>query len=277
MTEPEPTNAATAPQPRVVAVTLTYRRADLLPVVVEAVLGQSRPPDAYLVIDNGGEAGTTLGDRDGVRIVETGSNLGVSGGYRVALEEALAEGAERIWAIDDDVIPDPACLERLLESDAGIVIPRQRRAEGSGFWLLWNGGLLDASLVRKVGAPGDYFYWVEDVDYLARVREAKGRVERVPDELVTHRAAARRSRGETRDWRLYYVVRNTLHFRFRVRRAGFVERLRTWWGITKTAGAIVLFEPKKRRSLGLIRRGVRDYRRGVLGKTIDPETWTSAG
>jgi rhamnopyranosyl-N-acetylglucosaminyl-diphospho-decaprenol beta-1,3/1,4-galactofuranosyltransferase len=264
---------------RVVAITLTYRREDALPAVADAVLDQSRPPDAYLVIDNGGTARAALGARPGVTVIETGGNLGVSGGYARALREALAAGADLVWAIDDDVVPDPDCLATLLEhraaDGAAIVLARQRREEGSGRWLLWNGGLLDADLVRRLGPPTDYFYWAEDVDYLTRARRAGARIERAPRELVTHRALGRRSRGGARDWRLYYVTRNTLHFRIRVKGAGPSERFRTWWGLAKTAAAIVLLERDKRRSAGLLRAGIRDYRRGVLGRTLDPESWTA--
>jgi GT2 family glycosyltransferase len=263
----------------VVAITVTFRREDVLPRVVDAVVAQTRPPDTYFVIDNGGTARAVLGERLGVSVIEAGGNMGVSGGYARALREALAAGADLVWAIDDDVVPDPACLATLLEHraalDASIVLPRQRREEGSGYWLLWNGGLLDADLVRKLGPPTDYFYWAEDVDYLTRARRAGARVERVPLELVTHRAVGRRSRGEPRDWRLYYVTRNTLHFRLRVKGARLAERLRIWWGLAKTAAAIVLLEGHKRRSVGLLRAGIRDYHRGVLGRTIDPEAWTA--
>jgi rhamnopyranosyl-N-acetylglucosaminyl-diphospho-decaprenol beta-1,3/1,4-galactofuranosyltransferase len=282
MTTPAPDPAPDArgtPALRVVAITLTYRREDALPVVADAVLAQSRPPDVYLVIDNGGTARAALGERPGVTVIEMGGNLGVSGGYARALREALAAGADLVWAIDDDVVPDPDCLATLLEHraahGAAIVLARQRREEGSGHWLLWNGGLLDADLVRRLGPPTDYFYWAEDVDYLTRARRAGARVERAPRELVTHRALGRRSRGEARDWRLYYITRNTLHFRIRVKGAGPGERFRTWWGLVKTAAAIVLLERDKRRSAGLLRAGIRDYRRGVLGRTIDPDAWTA--
>jgi rhamnopyranosyl-N-acetylglucosaminyl-diphospho-decaprenol beta-1,3/1,4-galactofuranosyltransferase len=273
------TDASGTPALRVVAITVTYRREDALAAVADAMVAQTRPPDAYFVIDNGGTARAALAARPGITVIETGGNLGVSGGYARALREALAAGADLVWAIDDDVVPDRDCLATLLEHraahGASIVLPRQRREEGSGYWLLWNGGLLDADLVRKLGPPTDYFYWAEDVDYLTRARRAGARVERVPLELVTHRAVGRRSRGEPRDWRLYYVTRNTLHFRLRVKGARLAERLRISWGLAKTAAAIVLLERDKRRSAGLLGAGIRDYRRGVLGRTVDPESWTA--
>ena len=99
---------------RVVAVVVTYRRRELLERCVDAIAGQSRPPDLTLVIDNGGDAREVLGgNRPGVEIMETGENLGPAGGYALGFAEALARDASAIWVVDDDVVPEPMCLERL--------------------------------------------------------------------------------------------------------------------------------------------------------------------
>ena len=54
---------------------------------------------------------------------------------------------------DDDTVPDPGCLESLVQSSAEVVLPRQRRAAGTQQWLPWVGGLFDADLVRRAGPP----------------------------------------------------------------------------------------------------------------------------
>src|SRR5215210_5967186 len=106
------------PEPRVVAVVLTYRRTDLLRRSVEAVTGQTRPPDAVLVVDNDRMAKEGLRDSgaaaDRLEIIETGENLGPAGGYEVGFREALGRGADKVWTVDDDVVPEPTCLERML-------------------------------------------------------------------------------------------------------------------------------------------------------------------
>jgi GT2 family glycosyltransferase len=178
-----------------------------------------------------------------------------------------------VWVLDDDCVPAPRCLERLLESDADVVLPRQRREAGSEPWLPWVGGLYRASWIRRAGPPReDYFMGAEDWEFLHRIRRAGARLDRVPETLVDHLSPARHRRGDARTWRLYYDVRNRLHFRFRVRRA---RRLRALAGVAATAAAVILFEPHKRRSLGLLLRALRDFGSGRLGKTLDPDTWNS--
>lgn len=44
------------------------------------------------------------------------NNLGVAGGLRVALQWAFDQGYDFLWTFDQDSIPAPDCLERLLES-----------------------------------------------------------------------------------------------------------------------------------------------------------------
>lgn len=272
--EQPPHESDVAENARVIAVTVTFRRPDLLPRLLQAVREQTRPPDAYLIVDNGGDAEVPADLTPWAEVLRPGENLGPAGGYAVGFREALGRGAERVWVLDDDCVPDPTCLERLLERRAAVVLPRQRRAAGSEPWLPWVGGLYEARWVERAGPPReDYFMGAEDWEFLHRVRRAGATLERVQQTLVSHAQPARHRRGEPRTWRLYYDVRNRLHFRLRVKEPTLRERVRTVTGLAKTAGAIVAFEPDKRRSLGLLWRGVRDYRAGVLGRPIDPDEW----
>src|SRR6266542_1362397 len=227
-------------RPRVVAVVLTYRRTDLLRRCVEAVAGQSRPPDAVLVVDN----------------------------------DHLARGV-----LDDDgLVPEPDCLERLLRETqgSGVLIPRQRRPEFvKGHPPSWNGTLFDAEVVRAVGLPrGDLFFWAEDTEFYTRIRRAGFPIRPVPQAEVFHVNPEDRTRGAARDWRLYYEVRNGLYVRLRLRPRTAKGTWRAWRSAFGKLGAIVLLEPHKRRSLGLWWKGYRDYRRGRLGKVVPPETWS---
>jgi GT2 family glycosyltransferase len=83
-----------------------------------------------VVVDNGSRtrcrvALAKLGD--GVRIIQTGSNLGFSGGMNVGIREALANGATHVFLVNSDTIVPPDALELLhdaLESTgAGIAGP----------------------------------------------------------------------------------------------------------------------------------------------------------
>lgn len=272
------------------AVVVTYRRTDLLVRCVDAVLGQSRPPELLLVIDNGGLAREVLGElatEPGatveVEVVETGENLGPAGGYEAGFRMALERGADKIWTVDDDVVADRGCLQALLAASSGpdvcIALQRKRERDGAGEWERghppsWNGVLFDARVVRSVGLPrGDLFFWAEDTEFSTRIRRAGFPIRQVREASVLHLNPMARERGASRDWQLYYEIRNGLYVRRKLRPFTWKGWWRAWRGALGKLGAIVLLEPNKRRSLGLWWRGYRDYRKGRLGRVVDPETW----
>jgi GT2 family glycosyltransferase len=261
---------------RVIAVVVTYRRDELLLRCIDAIAGQTRPPDLTLVIDNGGIARHALGgDRPGVEVLEPGENLGPAGGYALGFTEALAREAGAIWTVDDDVVPEPECLERLVaawEAGAEVAAPLQRKPGGvRGYPPSWNGPLFDADAVREAGVPrADLFFWAEDTEYVWRLRQHGHRRTHVPEAVVLHLNPGARRRGQARDWQLYYEVRNTLEVRLRIRRRTLKGVGRAVGGVLGKLVSIVLLEPGKRRSLRWWWAGVRDFARGRFGRVIDP-------
>ena len=254
-------------------VVVTYRRRELLAACVDAILAQSRPPDTVLVIDNDHLAKDVLAGVDARVVVrEMEENVGPAGGYERGFRDALELGAGAIWAVDDDVVPAPDCLERLLEAHADVAVPLQRKPGGvRGFPPSWNGPLFDARVVRAVGLPrGDLFFWAEDTEYVYRCREAGYRRTHVPGAEVLHRNPRARMRREARDWQLYYEVRNTLEYRLRIRHRTVRGVARALGGVGGKLLSIVFVEPSKGRSLGLWWKGVRDFAAGRLGKRVDP-------
>jgi GT2 family glycosyltransferase len=262
---------------RVVAVVVTYRRRELLERCMDSIAGQTRPPDLTLVIDNGGIAREVLGgDRPGVEIVESGENLGPAGGYALGFTRALTREAGAIWAVDDDVVPEPTCLERLAAAwaaGADVAVPLQRKPGGvRGFPPSWNGPLFDAGVVREVGVPrADLFFWAEDTEYVTRLRRGGHPRTHVPEAEVLHLNPRARRRGQPRDWQLYYEVRNTLEYRLRIRRRTAKGVARALGGVLGKLASIVVLEPGKRHALRLWWMGVRDFLRGRLGRVVEPD------
>jgi rhamnopyranosyl-N-acetylglucosaminyl-diphospho-decaprenol beta-1,3/1,4-galactofuranosyltransferase len=107
----------------VCALVVTYNRRELLGECIEALLGQTRPAEELIVVDNASTDGTAEWlrerghlDRPGVRYLRLERNLGSSGGFARGFEAARESGAEWLWTMDDDAEPQPDCLERLLAS-----------------------------------------------------------------------------------------------------------------------------------------------------------------
>ena len=102
---------------RVAAVVVTYNRRDLLLESLAAVLAQTRAPDTVIVVDNASEDGTAAAVRDkfpAVRLAELRRNSGGAGGFAGGMALALADGADLIWLMDDDTVPEPGALSALL-------------------------------------------------------------------------------------------------------------------------------------------------------------------
>jgi GT2 family glycosyltransferase len=260
---------------RVIAVVVTYRRDDLLRACVEAILGQTRPPELVLVVDNDAMARASLGERERLEILEPGENLGPAGGYALGFREALTRGATHVWAVDDDNEPARDCLERLVGARAEVAVPFQRKPSGPvGYPPSWNGPLFAAGAIRAVGFPReDLWYWAEDTEYATRLRLAGRRRTPVPDAEILHRNPAARTPGAPRGWELYYEVRNTLEYRLRIRRPTPRALWRAASVVVGKPVAILLTEPRKLRSLSLWWRGVRDFLGHRMGRRVDPETW----
>jgi rhamnopyranosyl-N-acetylglucosaminyl-diphospho-decaprenol beta-1,3/1,4-galactofuranosyltransferase len=111
--------APAAPAPRVVAVVVSYNRRDLLLEVLAAVLAQTRPADAVIVVDNASTDGAAAAVRRQfapVQVAELASNTGGAGGFACGIALALDTSADLVWLMDDDAVPEPGALQALLEA-----------------------------------------------------------------------------------------------------------------------------------------------------------------
>ena len=108
-----------SPQPRVIAVVVTWNRRELLLESLAAVLAQTRPPDAVIAVDNAstdGSAGAVRAAFPSVRLATLAQNTGGAGGFAYGLALALADAADLVWLMDDDTVPEPDALRALLDA-----------------------------------------------------------------------------------------------------------------------------------------------------------------
>ena len=111
----------------VAVVVVTHNRADLLARMLDGLGAQTYRPAVVIVVDNasGDHTQEVLADRSiGVdlplTVIRSDENVGGAGGFRIGMQTAYDGGWDRIWLMDDDVVPAPDCLAVLMAVDAEL-------------------------------------------------------------------------------------------------------------------------------------------------------------
>lgn len=208
------------------------------------------PNKRIIVVDNGST------DRSGevirllypqVQIVETGRNLGFTGGNNVGIRHAIEEGVDYVYLLNNDTVVEQDSLIRLVEAmeanpGAGLMAPvihdfeypraiwfagsamdlrrgaawhdnvRQPERCETPYEVPWATGcamLVKAELLDKLGGFDDRYYlsW-EDVDLSLRVKKEGFRVMVAPGARIYHKGG--QSGKNLNSIYGYYTVRNSL-------------------------------------------------------------------
>lgn len=171
--------------------------------------------------------------------VRLSENLGGAGGFHAGVTRAAADGCDWLWLMDDDCLPKPPCLERLMSHATGRPgdvflanvfavedrltpiwedkVWRARVPRTPGLVEAWsgtfNGFLLHRSLVEKMGPPlAAMFIYGDDIEYGHRARRLGARVLVVGDAILFHPGRLVDARTRLRNcysrFNLYYSIRN---------------------------------------------------------------------
>ena len=230
-----PDRAAPPDAPRrISAVVVTYNRLGMLQRLLER-LDTVADLDEVIVVDNASSDGTSewlagLDDRDvgedrpvvPVLARTLACNIGGAGGFHEGLRLAIERGADLVWLMDDDGLPEPGCLDRLLaetdldfwgplvvdEDDPGrLVFPIRlpggtrvvhdladvtraaTRGRIDGIVIPFNGVVVTRALVEQIGYPrAEFFIWGDDHEYRLRAEAAGARIATVVDARLHHPA-----------------------------------------------------------------------------------------
>jgi len=204
--------------PLVTVSIITHNRPDDLADTIANVLAQTYRHIEVLVIENGSEPAVINANRkrlesiDCLRYIPLVRNLGVSGGRRVALENALGD---YIIEIDDDAVfekPDAIdravdCLEsnlvigilafKITNYHTGRIVPsefpfrdKNRDPELAGLctWFIGAGHAFRRSAIEHIGTYRDFFPWgSEEQDLALRTLDAGYEIMYFPDVNVLHK------------------------------------------------------------------------------------------
>jgi len=235
----------------VAVVVVTYNRAGLLLRMLGGLAASTRRPDAVIVVDNAStdHTATVL---DGVldlplQVIRPEENLGGSGGFHLGVEAAYEQGFDRIWLMDDDVLPAPDCLEVLMGVDEDCLMSVREDTSGKlvekaavTFDLrnplrikpktamvettygeraampelteienvAFEGFMVRRRVVETIGLPDqDFFIFYDDVDYALRARRAGWRIWAVRDAVLV-RQLEFDQQHDLSGWKGYYMYRN---------------------------------------------------------------------
>jgi GT2 family glycosyltransferase len=285
----------------VAVVVVTYNRADLLGRTLDGLAAQTHEPDAVIVVDNASEDHTreVLDAHRGLRLqrIHLETNTGGAGGFRAGVRAAYEQGFDRLWLMDDDVVPAPDCLAVLMAQDEACVMAVREDTHGhlvekaavdfdlTRPWQIrpkrdsvesaygdrhamparveldvvaFEGPLFRREVVAAVGLPDDsFFIFYDDVDFAFRARRAGFRIWAVRDAVLVRQLDFDQQHA-LGTWKGYYMYRNLFAVHFRYGTNALV-RAKPY----AIAGAVVALSPLRggRAEAGNVTRAVRDARR----------------
>ena len=210
---------------KITAVVVTYNRLDKLRLCLEALLSQTAPLHEIVVVNNHSTDGTAayldkmVSEHAMVRHYELPENVGGAGGFEKGVGVAVERGADYVWIMDDDTLPESAALGELLGAfrafdNVGFACSRVNWTDGNLHnmnkpWFIVHPDnnrivetitepvtcerasfvsiMVSGDVVKKIGLPiGEYFIWGDDTEYTARIIRAGYRGVYVPASVVTH-------------------------------------------------------------------------------------------
>ena len=264
--------------PSVVAVVLSHERPDQTVRCLRSLESNTYPNLQVLVLDTGHTRGGAEEIRQacpGAQIVMLERNLGYTGGNNVGLKLALRRRAAWVLLVNDDVVVDPNCVSRLIESGQsderiGMVGPTvYKQAEPQ--IIQTAGGRLGPDWSASFLAPGEhdlgqyeyprdvawlsgcalmvrrelceqtgilderFFLYWEDVEWCLRAIRSGWRVVHAPTAKVWHKGGGVAADAAPLPAVAYYTTRNHL-LGLQTQRAP----MRVWWANGRRLAATLI-------------------------------------
>ncbi|MCW2737488.1 glycosyltransferase family 2 protein [Nocardioides sp.] len=254
----------------VAVVVVTFNRADLLVGMLDGLAAQTHAPDAVIVVDNAStdhtravlEARTDLP----LHVTFAETNLGGAGGFHIGVRAAYDAGYDRVWLMDDDVVPAPDCLAVLMAVDADCLIAvredragtlvekaavdfdlrnpfavRPKRSAVDTVYadrasmpelvevqnVAFEGFMVRRDVVAEIGFPDPaFFIFYDDAEYAVRARRAGRRIWAVRDAVLV-RQLDFNQQHDLSGWKGFYMYRNLFVVHLRHGENALV-RLKPW-------------------------------------------------
>lgn len=242
---------------------VTHNRLPLLKECLGAVEAQSYPVDKIIVIDNCSTDGTedflARQDNRRIEVIRLPQNIGGAGGFSLGIKTSVLQGCDFNWIMDDDTIPAPDALEKLMDvvsgkQNAGFACSQAQWTDGTPHAMnrpaLRSPGqgqtvceclscsfvsvLVSTAAIRKVGLPvKEFFIWCDDIEFTSRITRAGYTGYYVQDSIVCHKTpenyypSVDQAPAHAAE-RFYYQARNACYIKHREQPNGLLFRLSVW-------------------------------------------------
>lgn len=306
---------------------VTYNRKEyLMKLIVEGLLKQTYPINKIVIFDNSSTDGTeqmlqSAGIIEGylnenvseyadkhqkILYYKNNENEGGSGGFHKGIKMVSEIGCDLIWTMDDDVLPDPRCLERLIANiskrtricvpcrtddkflDYAIVnvnmsnpflysVSARKKAVCSKKIdkdiirvkdMPFEGPLIDSSLVKEIGLPKkELFIIFDDSEYAYRASKVT-EILYVKNAILHKQIIPSKNHSRLMGWKEYYGYRNQYWFDRTYGENVFVKYLRPILNHVDLCLRTIV--RRKWSNFTVLNKAYHDGTRGILGKTVDP-------
>ncbi len=302
---------------------VTFNRKEYLLKLLKSIQCQSYPIASVLIFDNNSNDGTAeaLRKNNYIEIIEeeklmskniskmqiyyykNSENSGGSGGFYRGLKLSLDIDCDYIWAMDDDVLPEKDCLEKLVKSmeNRRICIPN-RSDDNYNDWatislnmnnpfkyniskrktkvnpqeikepiidvvdMSFEGPIIEKSLIKEVGLPKkDFFIIFDDSEFAYRINQ-KTKIGFVKDAILHKQIIP--SKDRLMGWKDYYGYRNQYWFDREYGENIFVKKLRPIFNHYELMIKAIL--KRKFSNIKILKAAYYDGTHNILGKTVKP-------
>lgn len=234
---------------KVTVVILNFKVKDQTLKCIESIKSSSYHNVEIIVVDNNSQDGIdeVLFDSKDVVFIQTGENLGYTGGNNIGIKHALKEGTDFVFVLNADTVIDKDAIKNLVDSvnqdEIGIVGPKILFDDKKTLWFA--GGTFDQANVlggnrgvneidkgqydqieeteyitggamfvkkevfEKIGFFDEkYFLYYEDDDFCFRAKQAGYKIKYIPSAIVYHKNA--QSTGLGSSLQEYFIIRNRM-------------------------------------------------------------------
>ena len=265
----------------VAIVVVTYNRADMLRGLLDGLTKLDQPADAVIVVNNASTDHTAQVLAEAVtpnlQVIDSPENLGGAGGFHLGTKAAVEQGWDRLYLIDDDVVPAHDCLEVLLAQDEDCLFSVREDRNGNLIELAalkfdlrnplaikpktaavmdtyptrdampervpvenvaFEGFMIRRTVLEEIGLPDPtYFIFYDDVDLAIRARRTGRTIWAVRDAVLV-RQLDFSQQHDLAGWKGFYMYRNLFVVHLRYGENVLV-RLKPWL----ITAAVVLLSP----------------------------------